>query len=236
QFLAYALGNDYKAAQYVLIHMISRVHSRVPQQSVAIGNFPIHLLPSTEAAALIMSNRIQELYSLLLPFTTSLDVSIETLSSFTKISPRMDYEAEELISGPLHLAPGTVLILDQTKMESGKLEEHALRNLKTLQRLASEQKLSFDFMYDIDFEVDIPVLVMAKERTTLIPTQYKVGIGGVDPLPEYIDYRIDDGILEGWRQYIASARRMTVQLSEGISEKARKDFLDHKLKAEEMHQ
>ena len=60
-----------------------------------------------------------------------LSLSIEALNE-RYWSPRKDMAANRLISGPLQLAKdqGTCLLLDETAMQQGRLDDHGCRNLR----------------------------------------------------------------------------------------------------------
>lgn len=63
-------------------------------------------------------------------------------------------ENDYLKSGLFQAMDGTVFVMDETKMESGKLEAQGIQSLKNLKNLTMWQQLSYDFKY---FQQDFPV-------------------------------------------------------------------------------
>lgn len=81
---------------------------------------------------------------------------------------RKDYETNKLVSGLLQLAPHTHLVLDETHMQQGKLEANGVHAIQHLANLINNQQLKCDFQYyQIDYNVDIPVLVLSEGRSML---------------------------------------------------------------------
>ncbi|CEO97805.1 Mini-chromosome maintenance complex-binding protein [Plasmodiophora brassicae] len=222
------------AGEYLLLHMVSRVHSR--PRKVCIGSLPLHFRPMTDEATSVLPRRILELYQLLRPHSTMFPLSIASLTSPETLCPRMDYETDVLVPGPLQLASGTALIVDQTVMTEGNLPANALANLRTINSIAHSQVLAYNFMYDVEFSVDIPVLVVAPESKTLVHTVRSVAVGTTAPVPEsaVVD-DVDEDTLSRWRLYLSTARQMNVEIPSEIATVAERDFVDNKTSESGMH-
>lgn len=83
-----------------------------------------------------------------------------------------DYTTGKLNSGLLQLAPHTHLVLDETKLEAGKLENHGIQSVKQIAHLIGNQQLNVDFkFYTIDYNVNIPVLILSEGRS-MLPVSY----------------------------------------------------------------
>jgi len=142
--------------------MVSRVHSRM--DATALGNFSLGLshvgvAHSNDVKAAI--HALTSLLSELLPASATLDLSIERLNS-RKFSPRKDYQVNRLVSGPLQLPTDTHLVLDETAMQAGKLNDHGCRNLRALQQVVLDQTVTYDFMYSTsDWPIDAPAVVVS---------------------------------------------------------------------------
>lgn len=81
---------------------------------------------------------------------------------------RKDYETNKLVSGLLQLAPHTHLVLDETYMEQGKLESNGVAGIQNIAHLINNQQIKCNFQYfDIDYNVDIPVLILSEGRSML---------------------------------------------------------------------
>lgn len=81
---------------------------------------------------------------------------------------RKDYETNKLVSGLLQLAPHTHLVLDETHMQQGKLETNGVMGIQNIAHLINHQQIKCNFQYyDIDYNVDIPVLALSEGRSML---------------------------------------------------------------------
>lgn len=87
---------------------------------------------------------------------------------FVFISYRKDYKTNRLISGLLQLAPHTHLILDETKLKIGKLEHNGILGVQYLSYLIKSQQIKCDFeFYEIDYNTNIPILVLSEGKSML---------------------------------------------------------------------
>ena len=149
--LASALGGDELAAEYLLLNLISHVYARV--DDMPLGAFSLCLSHatrgkvqderSTEDIAKAFRS-LNELISQLVPSSISLNLSIASLNE-KYWSPRKDMAANRLISGPLQLArnAGTVMLINESAMQQGRLNDHGCRNLRGLQAVLKDQTGKF---------------------------------------------------------------------------------------------
>ena len=103
-----ALGGDALAAEYCLLHALSRVNTRphnlpVGKLSLALAGFP-HAPGG--AAASSAARPLLETLQQLLPAVGYMPMSTKSLGAALMI-PRKDYDTEILHTGALQLAPGT---------------------------------------------------------------------------------------------------------------------------------
>lgn len=76
------------------------------------------------------------------------------------------------MSGWLQLPDGTHLLVDETKMNAGVLQEQGVRNMADIHSLTLRQEVNYDFNYfRIPFHTNIPVLVLS-EGKSMIPVNY----------------------------------------------------------------
>lgn len=76
--------------------------------------------------------------------------------------PRKDYGVNRLRAGPLQLAPGTALVLDETALSAGQLGETGVRNIHALQEMVTAQEIEYDFQYhQMRMPVDVPTIVVS---------------------------------------------------------------------------
>ena len=104
---------------------------------------------------------LTSLVSQLTTNSATLHLSIELLNS-RKFSPAKDYTRNRLSSGPLQLPVGTHLLLNESALTAGKLNDNGCRNLRALQQLVLDQTVTYDFEYSTaDWPVDVPTTVLS---------------------------------------------------------------------------
>jgi hypothetical protein len=165
--LTQLLFGDTLSAHYLLCHLISTVYSRVNEE--ALGKFALnlicHSIPSN-----IMTEYVKRLYNfieVLIPNSLYIPLSIENLNN-TDFVPKKDYTTNNLSTATLQLPKSTHLLLDETKLENGKLEQNGCLAIGHFAELIKNQKLSYDFMYyKIPFNTDYPVLIVSEGKSLL---------------------------------------------------------------------
>lgn len=82
---------------------------------------------------------------------------------------RKDYDCNRLTSGVLQLSKNTHLVLDETQMQPGQLDNNGVLNIASIGNMIVSQRINYDFkFYKLDFDCDIPVLIFS-EGTSLLP-------------------------------------------------------------------
>ncbi|KAH9629340.1 hypothetical protein HF086_017715 [Spodoptera exigua] len=70
--------------------------------------------------------------------------------------------------GVLQLSKDTHLVLDETKMEQGRLDATGVNNVAALGNMIMTQKVEYDFKYyKMDFESDVSVLILSEGKSLL---------------------------------------------------------------------
>ncbi|KAE8706458.1 Mini-chromosome maintenance complex-binding protein [Hibiscus syriacus] len=133
------LGYDGVAAHFMLLHLLSKVHTRV--DDVAVGKLSLNLIGLNKESASVFGTRLSETFKNLLPFTNFMPLTLEYLNS-TSLAPKKDYQTNRLIPGVLQLPEGSHLMVDETQLESGSLNSVGIENTKLLKNLIEFQKVS----------------------------------------------------------------------------------------------
>ena len=166
-FLAAPLGGDALAAEFVLFSLLARVHTR--SDGMPIGKFGVTLLGAPERTESgrsgAVAEALAEALATLAPATAHLPLSIASLNA-RAWAPRKDYATNRLRSGPLQLASGTALVLDETALSAGSLNERGVRNARALADLAQTQELEMDFQFHAArVPTDVSVIAVSASRT-----------------------------------------------------------------------
>ena len=165
-FLAAPLGGDALAAEYVLFSLLARVHTR--SDGMPIGKFGVTLLGAPEGGpgkSGVVASALAETLAILAPATAHLPLSIASLNA-RAWAPRKDYATNRLRSGPLQLASGTTLVLDETALSAGVLNACGVRNARALADVAKTQELEMDFSFHaMRVPVDVSVVSVSASKT-----------------------------------------------------------------------
>ena len=156
------LAGDVLAAEYILALSVARVYGNNGNRSLGHWSLNISGWPEDLSVAALV-----EAISNLLPRVVHLPVTAQSLST-EQWKPRKDFEANRLQTGQLQLAPGTLLILDETNMEVGKLDEAGVKALRAIQALDSEQMLLIDFdRYEVQIPLEVNCLYVSNKSSML---------------------------------------------------------------------
>ncbi|XP_050080361.1 mini-chromosome maintenance complex-binding protein [Anopheles maculipalpis] len=203
------LFGDGIAADYLLCHLVSSVYIRDEvecrgQFCLNLSNIPAEVLPD-------YTRSLYELLELLLPASHYLPMTLENMNT-VQFVPKKDYTTNKLTSGLLQLAPHTHLVLDETRLQAGKLEAPGVEAVKHVAHLIKCQRLKCNFQYyQLDFNADVPVLVLSEGRSMLPSNCYLPIVPDLDAI-KLIEETIKAGRhfigpkLDEMRRYLTAAR------------------------------
>lgn len=167
RLLTQFLFGDELAANYLLCHLISNVYARVNDE--ALGKFTLNLICHSIPLD-ILKEYSQNLYSvieLLMPNSLFIPLTIENLNKSTFV-PKKDYKKNRLSSGMLQLPKSSHIVLDETQLQNGKLDQGGCMAISDLSELIRDQQLSYDFQfYKIPYKSDFPVLILSEGKSLL---------------------------------------------------------------------
>ena len=242
--LTTCLLGDKLAADYLLLHLLSRVYMR--KDVLCLGKLSLNLHNMTTHEDL--PRRLATVLSLLTTNSHYLPLTRNNLDS-TSFSPRKDFEANRLVSGSLQLASGTHLWLDETAMTDGQLSQMGVKNLTSLGNLITWQKLEYDFEFQkMEYETDVACLVMSEGRS-MLPSDVQLMLKpeGVEARPDLISKTFNEvgaglsaELLDRLRRYITTARMGEFSLTEQVMKAVQDDFVsmrqtDQGITMEEFH-
>jgi hypothetical protein len=117
--LSIALEGDKVAAEWLLLSLLGKVYAR--RGALAIGQMPINLvLPHSMDDTANTIAKLNDILQELLPRLVKLDFNIVELN---KLRYLPESKEENLISGVLQLPQGTTLLVDETRMGEGNLQD-----------------------------------------------------------------------------------------------------------------
>ncbi|KAH7443769.1 hypothetical protein KP509_02G050200 [Ceratopteris richardii] len=196
------LGGDGLAAEYLLLHLLSRVHARV--EPMAVGKLSLNIVeprPMKDGSTSFIQ-MVSHTISTLLPRSHLMSLSLEFLNE-KLIAPKKNYSSNRLMTGDLQLADGTHLMLDETVLRSGQLNDIGLQNVHFLKNMMEWQKVEYDFeFYKMEMSTDVAVLVLSAARSRLFPSDVVLPLRPTRGFSS--DFPVEN--LWRWRIYLAAAR------------------------------
>ncbi|KAJ1966261.1 hypothetical protein IWQ62_002475 [Dispira parvispora] len=176
QHLSEALGGDTLAATYSFLTMLASVHH---VQTLPVGKFSVNLCnaptpdPDNQADSATPNappsppRALARLYRLVMncqPFTVYLPLALGDLNT----KPFYPQGEEHLYTGALQLADHTYLLVDETAMGNGQLQERGIRNIQCLAQVMTDQKLAYAFPYQsVEFATNLKFLVVSEGKSFL---------------------------------------------------------------------
>ncbi|XP_046687305.1 mini-chromosome maintenance complex-binding protein-like [Homalodisca vitripennis] len=146
------------------------------QDMLVLGKFSLNLsnIPDRSTAA-DYTSRLYQLLQTLLSKSHYLPITLDNMNNINMI-PKKNYETNRLESGLLQLSDKTHLVIDETMLEPGQLNDRGVRNCRALGSVISNQRLEYDFQfYPVEFNTDIPVLILS-EGKSMLPVSYSLCI------------------------------------------------------------
>ncbi|KAK1661867.1 hypothetical protein QYE76_050026 [Lolium multiflorum] len=200
--LTQLLGNDDLAAQCLLLHLLSRLRTRV--DVVTVGRLSLNFTGFNRESASIFGNQLNTLIQRLVPYSQAIPLSIEYLNT-TALQPRKDNKSGRLVTGVLQLPQGTHLTFDETIMQSGSLTSKGVENTVLLKNLMESLMVEYDFeYYKLEMATDVQMLTLSEGKSNILPSDLVVPfrpstVPAVTATPEE---------LESWRWYLATVRSL----------------------------
>uniref|UniRef100_A0A1B6E8K5 Mini-chromosome maintenance complex-binding protein n=1 Tax=Clastoptera arizonana TaxID=38151 RepID=A0A1B6E8K5_9HEMI len=243
--LTQVLFGDILAADYLILHLLSTVYKR--QDMMALGKCSLNLsnIPSPS----LLPGYTKKLYSLLselLHKSHFLPMSLTNMNSVDLI-PKKNYETNKLISGQLQLSNKTHLVLDETCMEAGKLDEKGVRNIQALGNLITFQKLDYNFQfYPVEIDTNIPVLILSEGKSMLnsdchvVLQPDKMCLLTINETFEAAKHFMKDPLLSRLRFYLSSIPFKDHEIPSDLQKVIHEDFVklrqnDNKFSGDDLH-
>lgn len=214
------LYGDSVAGEYLLLHLLSTVYSR--PDVLALGKYTLNLTGISKEVA----KDISEMVEFIVAKCHKFPMTILNLNN-SKLVPKKDYNTNRLISGKLQLSQDSHLILDETVLEEGQLDNTGVVNISALNYIISWQKLQYDFSYyKKDFATNVVILVLSEGKSLLQADSRLVVEIQKPPVPfQNIIQNCEEGFFDNVRKYISLARLIPYEISSNIKKYIEDDFV-----------
>ncbi|MED6211896.1 hypothetical protein PIB30_077982 [Stylosanthes scabra] len=218
--LTAVLGNDDVAAHFVLLHLLSKVHSRA--DTLAVGKLSLNLTCFSKEIVSIFGNQLKDAVKNLVPFTHCIPLTVEYLNNVS-LAPKKNYDTNRLETGVLQLAEGSHLIVDETKLEAGTLNSVGVENARLLNNLVEWQKVEYDFKYyKMDMTTDVQLLVLSEGKSNILPADVIVPFR---PSAANCSEAVTAEALEAWRWYLATVRQLPHSIESEMQQVVENDLV-----------
>uniref|UniRef100_A0A5S6R5E5 Mini-chromosome maintenance complex-binding protein n=1 Tax=Trichuris muris TaxID=70415 RepID=A0A5S6R5E5_TRIMR len=199
------LYGDELAAEYLLCHLLSSVRHRVG--TLPVGSMPLNLFKAEEALAGDLGSLFKQLFTKVLYLPLQLDI----LNNETLV-PRKDYETDALSMGKLQLPSGSILLIDENKLQEGALNENGVKNIVALRSIIQWQNVSYDFKWQaVTVETNVNMLAISAGKS-MLPFSFAL------PLEKRVNGKnfhstVDNGILSLARSYLSLCKVLPLKCS-----------------------
>ncbi|KAJ3153656.1 hypothetical protein HDU86_005154 [Geranomyces michiganensis] len=216
--LAQYLAGDTLAAEYLLLHMLSKIDHRSPDDS-AIGYLPLNISNCIVDPA--FTSVLYAFLSSILPRTHRLHMTLEHLNTRARMAPvqaTADLPTDiGLQAGELQLATGTLVLIDEADLRDGTLNERGVRNIQHLSTAIRSARLPCLIPYgEISQDIDLRFLVLSQGKcmfgidciVPLVPAQ----AGNTPPAP----VEVDSALLARTRTLLATAQHAPYSIPQAM--------------------
>ncbi|KAJ1780275.1 hypothetical protein LPJ77_000506 [Coemansia sp. RSA 2523] len=227
EYVTSVLGGDDLAAQYVLLHLLSRTvrvqDAKVGKLSLNLVNVPASALPNTTFAFSNPASRwIGDSVSQLVPYSVRVPFDLKLLNKSSFVP---NAEQGDLRAGVLQLAAGTALVCDETCLNEGTLDERGVRNLHAVQTAILSQSVTYQFPFQpVEMPTSLRILVLSAGKS-ILHSDCVVHISDAarrflaDVPASAADVRpLDPMHMEQLRQYIECARHLEFGIPQAVSD------------------
>lgn len=213
---------DSLAAEYILLHLVSSVYNWT--EIITVGKFALNVSGCPPLQS--FPQEMHQLVEQLVPKCHFLSMTLNNMNSLNFV-PKKNYTANRLTSGILQMSERTNLIVDETALEAGQLNENGVKNVKALENVISRQKLEYDFSYNkLEFKTNLLVMILS-EGKSLLPSDCHLVLRPCSP-PENAQRvlnSISADTMQQMRAFLGMARLAEYSLSPEMQRVLQDDFV-----------
>ncbi|KAF2902596.1 hypothetical protein ILUMI_03592 [Ignelater luminosus] len=223
------------------------VHFYLRSEMLPLGKFTLNISHVPHSDIPDYGKRLYEFIETLVCKSHYLPMSLENMNE-TAFIPKKDYECNRLTSGLLQLSNNTHLVLDETKLTPGHLNESGVKAVSALADIIKHQKVTYDFNYfPMEFDCDIPILILS-EGKSLLPSDFYVilkpdqdHVTTFNEICEAAKHFLKPELLNDLRVYLSLSRHGKYELSfDDVQELIQNDFVkmrqEKTVTANDLHQ
>ncbi|KAJ1921900.1 hypothetical protein H4219_000246 [Mycoemilia scoparia] len=229
-YLSGLVGGDEAVGLLLVLNLLSATMSvkdtKVGSLGLNISNFPTVPDSGPKEEGKLRNLAATNLTSSLekfVPWCVQLPLSI---SSLNKLKYQPNAESSHIKAGVLQLAPSTLIVCDETELEEGTLQENGVRNLQALQRMATDQCLTYQFPFQpIDIDTNTRIVVLSSGKSLLkLDVSIPLEKAAHDTIIKNCTYgqhskdSLSDEQLWSLRSYLLNCQKLSYEIPKDISE------------------
>ena len=214
---------DALTAEYMLLHLVSTVYNWTG--IMPVGKFALNVSGCPPSQS--FPQEVHKLVEQLVPKCYFLSMTLNNMNTLNFV-PKKDYTANRLKSSILQLSERTNVIVDETALEAGQLNENGVKNVTALENVISWQKLEYDFKYyKAEFTTNLLVLILS-EGKSLLPSDCHVVLRHCsEPQPaQRVLSSIASDTIERMRAFLGVGQLAEYSLSLEMQEVLQNDFVN----------
>ncbi len=228
------LLGDALAAEYLLMHLMSHVFMR--RDVTILGKFALNLANIPKPIVACSGTFAQSFYKALTQLFTMGHLFELTCDSLNKsnLIPNKDYNKNKLVTGMLQLPEQFHLVIDETQLNTGKLDQKGLMNFNSISDIIKWQKVGYDFSYhQQEFNTNMKVLTLSESKSILpfdfqVKLQPNVDMFDAQTYDQYVEqlFASDNAqLLNNIRKYFSLLSRMEYKLSDIMQKLVEEDIV-----------
>lgn len=215
------MGIDHKASTMLLMSLLSHVTSRTSGllSSLLIGYFPLNIRLAEAPSVSATTSAIISFLRRIFPRSCLIQLNLKAFEETLFVSS-MNYDTGELERGILQVPNDTLVIIDETALEAGKLSEKATGALQSLIEFVSHQKVVYEFggYHTVSVDMNSPVIVLSQGKSILPVDNHIVVPAGVESSTLCVDTTLISN-------YIGSCRDLEIDISVEIADEIHAFFM-----------
>lgn len=168
---------------------------------VIIDKLSLNLTSFNRESASIIGNKLSSTIQNLLSFSQSIPLTVEYLNTAT-LQPEKNNQTGRLLTEDIQLAQGTHMMIDETLLQTGRLDSNGVENARLLKHLTEWQMVEYGFeYYKLEMPADVPILILSEGKSDILPADLVLPFH-----PTSISSDVNASIegLQAWRWYLAT--------------------------------
>ena len=214
QYFTQVLGGDALVAEYILLAMLSRVHAR--KNGIVIGPFSINVTGLDREHYETLVSALEQI----MPAVVCQPLSLAELNDAAH--PLYVCGTDTGIqAGRLQLPHGTCVVLDESGMDEGQLNDAGVRNIRALFSLLQQHTLPYVFPFsELDIPTDLVIIVVSQSKS-LLPVD-----AHIHARPHHApQMKVSSSMLHTFRLFLTNIRQKTLSIPVDVSDHIQDDFV-----------